>query len=289
VTVIFPSAFAPANAIRSDAPVLVLDRAEPDREGEMRRLRETVRRLERGGGASSAPAIPLDVPEIDAALPDGGLAGGALHEIVPGDVAHDGAALGFAAAVLGRIARARRGQILWIHRDAGASTAPPYAPALAAFVDPARVILAVSRRVEDALWTMEEGLRCGALAAVIGEIDKVELAATRRLQLAAEKSGVPALLLRAADKKSAAISAAVTRWRVASAPSRARLDADGASLQDIAGPRWRLDLLRNRFGDPARVETPSWLVEWTDEKGHLAVVSETVGRPHGAPAQRLAG
>ncbi|MBM3619216.1 MAG: hypothetical protein FJX20_00865 [Alphaproteobacteria bacterium] len=289
MTVIFPSAFAPANAIRSDAPVMVLDRAEPDREGELRRLRETVRRLERSGGASSAPAIPLDVPEIDAALPDGGLAGGALHEIVPGNVAHDGAALGFAATILGRFAQVRRGQILWIHRDAGALTAPPYAPALAAFVDPARMILASSRRVEDALWTMEEGLRCGALAAVVGEIDKVELAATRRLQLAAEKSGVPALLLRALDKKSAAISAAVTRWRVTSAPSRAHLGADGESLQDIAGPRWRLDLLRNRFGDPARTDIPSWLVEWTNEKGHLAVVSETVGRPHGAPAQRLAG
>lgn len=289
MTVIFPSAFAPAHATRSDAPVLVLDRAEPDREGELRQLRETVRRLERGGIASSAPAIPLNLPEIDAALPDGGLASGALHEIVPGDAAHDGAALGFAAAILGRFARARRGQILWIHRTAGVLTAPPYAPALAAFVDPARVILASPRRVEDALWTMEEGLRCGALAAVIGEIDKVELAATRRLQLAAEKSGVPALLLRVADKKSAAISASVTRWRVTSAPSRSCLDADGQSLDDIGGLRWRLDLLRNRFGDPSRTETPSWLVEWTNEKGHLAVVSEAVGRPHGAPAQRLAG
>ena len=162
-------------------------------------------------------------------------------------------------------------------------------PPLAAFVDPARVILACCRRVEDALWTMEEGLRCGALAAVVGEIDRVELAATRRLQLAAEKSGVPALLLRVADRKNAAISAAVTRWRVTSAPSRSRLDADGQSLDDIGGLRWRLDLLRNRFGDPARTETPSWLVEWTNEKGHLAVVSEAVGRPHGAPAQRLAG
>jgi protein ImuA len=289
VTIIFPNAFAPSSAIRSEAPVLVLDRAEPGREDELRRLRETVRRIERGNVASSAPAIPLDVPEIDAVLPEGGLAGGALHEIVPGDVAHDGAALGFAAAMLGRIASARRGQILWVHRNAGGLTAPPYAPALAAFVDPARVILASSRRIEDALWTMEEGLRCGALTAVVGEIDKVELAATRRLQLAAERSGVPALLLRVAEKKSAAISAAVTRWRVTSAPSRSRLDADGQSLDDIGGLRWRLDLLRNRFGDPARTETPSWLVEWTNETGHLAVVSETVGRPHGAPAQRLAG
>lgn len=289
MTIIFPNAFAPSSAIRSDAPVLVLDRAEPARTDELRLLRETVRRLERGGSTATFPAVPLNVPEIDAVLPEGGLACGALHEIVPGDVAHDGAALGFAAAMLGRFATARRGQILWIHRSAGALSAPPYAPALAAFVDPARVILASSRRVEDALWTMEEGLRCGALTAVVGEIDRVELAATRRLQLAAEKSGVPALLLRVAENKSAAISAAVTRWRVTSAPSRSRLDADGQSLDDIGGLRWRLDLLRNRFGDPARTEIPSWLVEWTNEKGHLAVVSETVSRPHGAPAQRLAG
>ena len=263
-------------------------------------LREQVRRLERAHSAQRAgqAARPLGLPAIDALLPDGGLLTGALHEIEAGPApsgrvaAHDGAALGFAATVLGRVAAARRGQILWIHRNAGALTAPPYAPALAAFIDPARVILASSRRVENALWTMEEGLRCGALAAVVGEIDRVELSATRRLQLAAEKSGVPALLLRArpsADARGGAISAATTRWRVTSAPSRSTLDADGLSLDDIGGLRWRLDLLRNRFGDPARTEIPSWLVEWSDETRDLAVVPETVERPHGAPAERLAG
>lgn len=292
MTVIFPSAFAPTNTSRTDAPVLVLDRGEPTREGELRKLRETVRRLERGGATATTQTVPLGVPDIDALLSDGGLACGALHEIVPGDRAHDGAALGFAAHALGRFGSARRGQILWVHRNTSAFAAPPYAPALAQFIDPARVILASSRRIEDALWTMEEGLRCGALAAVLGEIDRVELAATRRLQLAAEKSGVPALLLRArpsTDAKGGAISAATTRWRVTSAASRSSLDADGLSLDDIGGLRWRLDLLRNRFGDPARTETPSWLVEWTNEKGHLVVVPETVERPHGAPAERLAG
>ena len=53
--------------------------------------------------------MPLGLPAIDALLPDGGLLTGALHEIEAGPApsgrvaAHDGAALGFAAFLLGRL------------------------------------------------------------------------------------------------------------------------------------------------------------------------------------------
>ena len=63
------------------------------------------------------------------------------------------------------------------------------------------------------------------LAAVVGEIGRLPMVAGRRLQLAAERSGVTALLLRrwrngaeaAAERDRP--SAAVTRWRIASLPS----------------------------------------------------------------------
>ena len=42
---------------------------------------------------------------------------------------------------------------------------------------------------------MEEGLRCGQVAAVIGELGDMSLTASRRLQLAAEETGVTALSL----------------------------------------------------------------------------------------------
>jgi protein ImuA len=42
---------------------------------------------------------------------------------------------------------------------------------------------------------MEEGLRHSALAAVVGEVIRLPLTASRRLQLAAEQSGVTALVI----------------------------------------------------------------------------------------------
>ena len=46
--------------------------------------------------------------------------------------------------------------------------APPYAPALSAWFDPARLLVVTARREEDLFWAMEEGLRAD-IAAVVGE------------------------------------------------------------------------------------------------------------------------
>ncbi len=325
MSVFFPKAFAPpaARPHRSgaypgtypfDAPVLVLDRgrdgeadvAGRDDAARMAALRETVRRLERGGfDALPSSVSPLGVAAIDAVLHEGGLATGALHEILPAvgdgrDSPHDGAALAFASLCLGRFARAedgtRRqtvpGRILWCRRAGGVFDARPYAPALAPFLDPARLILVETARADDVLWAMEEGLRCGALTAVLGEVFDTDLVATRRLQLAAEKSGVPALLLRrrgAPAATSSGVTAATTRWRVASAPSAPVRDRQGRLVEALGSPRWRLELLRNRFGDPSRADIPSWTVEWNDETGDLAVVSAPVDRSQGPPVERLVG
>ena len=99
--VISPSAFAPPVASRA-----ANDTAAPVAAD----LRERIRRLERAHSAQRAgqAAVPLGVPAIDALLPEGGLLTGALHEIEAGPApsgrvaSHDGAALGFAAHLLGR-------------------------------------------------------------------------------------------------------------------------------------------------------------------------------------------
>ena len=69
--------------------------------------------------------------------------------------------------------------------------------------------LEVSRPL-DALWAMEEGLRCPSLGAVIGEIwgdpAVLDFTATKRLALRAEAHRVPAWIIRraatAGDRKS---------------------------------------------------------------------------------------
>jgi protein ImuA len=261
--IISPNAFAPPAANDAAAPVAA-------------QLREKVRRLERAYSVErpGRAAVPLGVSAIDSLLPEGGLLTGALHEIEAGPApsgrvaAHDGAALGFAAYLLGRFAATlARGTLLWCRRPSGTFDAPPYAPALSAWFDPARLLMVTARRDEDVFWAMEEGLRCPGIAAVLGEQRAVDPTAGRRLSLAAEKSGVPVLLLR--PQPGSPQSVCTTRWRLASAPSRST-----PGLKDVGGPRWRIELRRNRFGIPSMEEIPTWLVEWNDETHCLSVVPQ---------------
>ena len=257
-------------------------------------LREQVRRLERAHSAQRAgqAAMPLGLPVVDALLPDGGLLTGALHEIEAGPApsgriaAHDGAALGFAAFQMSRFAR---GTLLWCRQPTyqsmgGVFDAPPYAPSLSAWFDPARLLMVTARREEDLFWAMEEGLRCPGISAVLGETRAADPTAGRRLSLAAEKSGVPALLLR--PQPAPAQSVCATRWRIASAPSPST-----PGLNDLGSSRWKVELRRNRFGTPSAAEIPSWLVEWNDETHSLSLVPQAFDGPAGAQwrEERLAG
>src|SRR5437868_6810225 len=250
-------------------------------------LREQVRRLERAHSTQRAgqAARPLGLPAIDALLPDGGLLTGALHEIEAGPApsgrvaAHDGAALGFAAFLMSRFSG---GTLLWCRQPSGVFDAPPYAPALSAWFDPARLLMVTARREEDLFWAMEEGLRCPGIAAVLGETRAADPTAGRRLSLAAEKSGVPALLLR--PQPAPAQSVCATRWRVASVPSPST-----PGLNDLGGSRWKVELRRNRFGLPSAAEIPSWLVEWSDETHSLSLVPQAFDGSAGADLERLVG
>ena len=263
--VISPNAFAPpaANDLAATVP--------PD-------LREKVRRLERAHSAQRsgrAASVSLGLSAIDALLPEGGLLTGALHEIEAGPApsgrvaSHDGAALGFAGHIVGRFARQAGGTILWCRRPTGTFDAPPYAPTLSAWFDPARVLMVTAQRDADLFWAMEEGLRCPGIAVVLGETRAADPTAGRRLSLAAEKSGIPALLLRTQPAPPQSVCA--TRWRIASAPSHST-----PGLSDVGAARWRLELRRNRFGTPSAAEIPSWLVEWNDETHCLSVVPQTL-------------
>ena len=115
--------------------------------------------------------------------------------------------LGFALALAGCMA----GPVLWV-RDARERDGL-YAPGLAAFMDPARLILARPTGRLAVLQTVEEALRSGAAPLVVAELeDAPDLTASRRLQLAAGTGGgrglclVPVALMRD--------NAAETRWRV---------------------------------------------------------------------------
>ena len=236
-------------------------------------LRDHIRQIE-------APArhgvLPFGVAAIDHALPGGGLALGAVHEIIGagGDEEDCAAASGFAAGILARLGT---GAVLWCLRWPDL-----YGPGLLAYgLDPARLVLVAARRDDDILWAVEEGLRAPGLAAVVGEVGRLPMVAGRRLQLAAERSGVTALLLRrwrSADEAAAERtrpSAALTRWQIAALPSVDIMNEPG-----IGRPRWRIELLRVRGGVPA-----VWDGEVADATGHVSLSAALADRP-AAPAEQ---
>jgi len=102
----------------------------------------------------------------------------------------------------------------------------------------------------DALWAMEEGLRCAGLSCVIGEIwgdpAVLDFTATRRLAVAAERSRVPCWLARLGG--SANLSGARMRWRIGSAPSL----ANPLDLRAPGVAAWDAELFRARSMPPGR-------------------------------------
>ena len=231
----------------------------PARAERLAALRAEVRALECAGAAAGRECLPFGVEALDMRLAGGGLAVAALHEAAgdrrsPGDEAA-------ATLFLASIAARREGIVLWAlaRRDL-------FAPGLAGIgLAPDRVLYAECGSNEDVLAVMEEGLRHGGLAAVVGEVGRAAMASTRRLQLAAEEGGTSALMLRLWKKEDplAAPSAAVTRWRLACAPS------SPLPVPGIGRPRWRLALARQRGGEPFEL-----LMESPDAEGRLALSAE---------------
>jgi protein ImuA len=208
-------------------------------------------------------ALPFEVSAIDDHLP-GGLKLGALHEVCEAGAACDYAALAalFTAAILARLP----GQALWCLKGRDL-----FAPALSGVgLTPDRVLFVETWRDMDVLPAMEEGLRHRGPAAVVGEVARLSLTASRRLQLAAEERGVLALVIRrwrATTEHACEPSAAATRWQVSPAPAPA-LPSPG-----LGRARWRIELLRAKGAAPR-----SWILEAPDAKGRLRCPSDLADR-----------
>ena len=253
------------------APIAALAR---NRAAVMAELRRLIPRM----GEQRAP-LPFGLAAIDSHLPDGGLACGALHEVVPAAESCIAAAFGFIAAVLARISSppppgSRLRAPEWGREQRAASPrahplffiAPtyglrPYRPHGRLYghglntlgLDPARLILVETAHRKETLWAMEEAVRSAAPAAVVGIIDTLDLKLSQRLHLAATDAGLPVFLLRPAQTLES--SAAATRWRIGIA--KAARDRFGLVTQ----PRWHLQLERCRNGRQG---------EWVVQYDHVA-------------------
>ena len=247
----------------------------PSRNERLASLRAEVRAIESAGATGPRQCLPFGVEAIDARLAGGGLAMAALHEMTGArpELSDDAAATLFIAGIAARL----EGPVLW-----ALSRRDLFAPGLAlAGLGPSRILYAECGRDEDVLAVMEEGLRHGGLGAVVGEVGRVGMASTRRLQLAAEEGAATAFMLkrwrRNGDDPLLVPSAAMTRWRIACVPS-GELPVPG-----IGRPRWRLDLARQRGGEPFQL-----IMEGPDHEGRLALPVEPAHRPPAADRSRLA-
>jgi len=194
---------------------------------------------------------------IDEGL-NGGLRRGALHEIFAARHADSAAAIGFACTLALRAAGSA--PILLARQDVvNSEMGHLNASGLCELgLDPSRIILVQARDIEGVLRAGEQGARCPPLGAVLmqswGNPKILDLKASRRLALASAKSGVPVFMVRVAAAPEP--SAAVTRWIIETAPSRAlAANAPGA-------PAFVLNLARHRGGVAER----RWHVEWNRDR-----------------------
>lgn len=163
-----------------------------------------------------------------------------------------------------------RRAVLWVQtREAARLTGRPYRAGLPAEVRH-RVIHVLAAKPEDALFALEEGVRCRDIAFVLGEIGgnprALDFTASRRLTLAAERHGVPLYLVRFDAARD--LSSARMRWEIASAPS-----APPRWNGDAPGPAaWRAELFRARGHAPG---------EWTlgEEGGTLVATAPHARQP----------
>lgn len=201
-----------------------------------------------------------------------GLADQPLHSEIFADAA-DASGAGLALALARDALRvARQGQdelaegedrrqILWVQdKRAVQRSGRPFTQGLPQEMR-GRLIHVETNSAEDALFALEEGLRCRDLACVIGEITgnprALGFTASRRLSLAAQQHGTALWLVRLEAQPD--LSSARMRWRVEAAPSAPPL----WNAASPGAPAWKAELFR------ARSHTPG---KWTlsDDKGRLS-------------------
>lgn len=215
-------------------------------------LKRQIARIDTGFDSPVSRHIATGHADLDAAL-HGGLAEGRLHELFAFSVDDAPSAAGFAAMLA---LRAETRPLLWLRSEtAEQAMGQFYIPGLSELGgEPDRMILALLPDDAILLRTAADAAACPGLGALVvecwGKAPLLTLTASRRLALAAEKSGVTLFLLRI--DAAPVPSAATTRWSITSAPSIP------LAAKAPGHPMIEVELLRRRAG-PSGLR---WQMEW---------------------------
>ena len=222
-------------------------------------LKRRISRIEGLRQTETSGIVPLGHAEIDARL-GGGLERGRLHEIFALDADDASGAAGFAAMILRRANRGRS-SVVWLrqeeaHVTGGALHLPGLVELGAGAID---LVVGILPDPLSVLRVAADVARCAEVGLVVIELwnnpRPLDLTASRRLAVAAEASGVTALLLRIAGEP--APSAATTRWAVRAVPA-VPLEANAPGHAALA-----VELMRQRGGKAGG----QWIVEWNRDEG----------------------
>jgi protein ImuA len=173
-----------------------------------------------------------------------------LHEIGPAATGYEASALGFSLALAA--SWAGPAGIFWAGEEAAFSEeGAPYPVGLAQYgVALDKLIVIRAKKREEALWAAEQALaapRAVVICALGAHGKPLDLKASRRLLLFAERSHSRCLLLVPANGP----SAAWTRWSIAPAESNAPDD-------ELGPPSFVAELTRNRAGPSGARFTLDW-------------------------------
>ncbi len=245
-------------------------------------LRRRIERLEAAGparlGEGAATGLRLGHGDVDRHFTAGGLGWGS-HQLA--GTAGDGlSARAFGLMLLARYLAERPSARALVVQEASAlrETGGLYGPGLHALgLDPGRLVLVQTADGAGALRAINDALRARAPDILLAELGDgaglADLSVTRRFNLAAQKARALVLLT---TPDLSATSAALTRWRVAAAPS-VSTPGDGRRRR-LGPPTLSLDLVRNRHG-----RTGQWILQWNshDRAFQSVPLQSAFGAPSG--------
>src|SRR5689334_3870712 len=246
-------------------------------------LRGSIERIEAPCDAHDLNKVALGHAAADSVL-HGGLAVAAVHEVFA-EGHQSASATGFIAGLAGRVSPRR--PLVWVRQDFSEieSGALSMQGLCELGLDPRLLVTVRAPETDAALRTAADALACDALGAVVLEVwgpaRQLDLVASRKLTLAAQSSGVTALLLRMAAEPLP--STAETRWIV-----RAAHSPPGSMPWSVWGaPVFDAELVRNRHGPVGR-----WIMEWKCDECQFSepaafpqpVAATPAHRPHQAEA-----
>jgi protein ImuA len=205
--------------------------------------------------------LNIGLGQIESAFPGQIFPRGAIHELISLSSEEASSTNGFISVILGKLMQ-EKGYCMWVSNNRKI-----YPLALKTFgIDPERILFVDIYKNKDALWTIEEALKCDSLTAVVGEINELSFNDSRRLQLAVEQSKVTGFIHRQKPRTIGAV-ACVSRWKISPVSSSLT-----GNMPGVGFPRWNAELLKVRNGKPGK-----WLIQWSPQG--LEYISEQISTP----------